>query len=129
MCSLSNWSVWYDHVKTVKSAVEFLEFDRNIGPTKALNVDFCFIPKWLYAADVSDRRRQFRIVCAACRSCVRRNVHHAIEITGPCQPVSFFIPYGCVVSNGRGAILPLETTHPYGMKKLTGWHGPVISMA
>src|ERR1700687_171639 len=100
ICSLTNWSVWHHHVKTVKSAVEYLEFNRNIGATKALNVDFRFIPKRLYTANVSDRRRQFRIVGAACRSCIRRNVRHAIEITGPCQPVSLFIPYGCDVSNG-----------------------------
>ena len=36
ICSLTNWSVWHYHIKTMKSAVEYLEFNRNIGPTKAL---------------------------------------------------------------------------------------------
>src|ERR1700752_239040 len=107
ICSPTDWSVRHHQVKTMKSAVEYLELDRNVGPTKVRNVDFRFIPKWLKTADKCDRRRQFRIVLAACRSCVRRNVRHAIEITGPRQPVGFFIPYGCVVFYGRGAVLPV----------------------
>jgi hypothetical protein len=45
--SLTDWSVWRHHVKSVESAVQYLERNRNIGPTKALNVDFRFIPEWL----------------------------------------------------------------------------------
>src|SRR5437868_15374312 len=88
ICSLTDWSIRHHHVKGVKRAVEDLELDRNIGPTKVVNVDLRFIAKWLCTADVGDRWRPFRIVRAACWSCVRRNVRHAFEITGPCQPVS-----------------------------------------
>jgi hypothetical protein len=45
--SLTDWSVWRHHVKSVESAVQYLERNRNIGPTKALNVDFRFIPEWI----------------------------------------------------------------------------------
>jgi hypothetical protein len=89
ICSLTDWSVRYHHVERVKRAIKYLEFNWNIGPTKVLNVGFRFIPKWLYTADVSDRWRQFRIVCTARRSCVRRHVPHAIEITRPASLLAF----------------------------------------
>src|SRR5476651_682255 len=67
ICSLTDWSVRYHHVERVKRTIEYLEFNWNIGPTRVLNVGFRFIPKWLYTADVSDRRRQFQIGRASCR--------------------------------------------------------------
>src|SRR5215470_8677901 len=78
VCSPADWGVWHHQVKTMKGAVEYFELNRNVGPTKVLNVDFRFIPKWLKTADECDRRRQFRIVRAACGSRVRRDVLHAI---------------------------------------------------
>src|ERR1043165_8805255 len=85
MCSLTDWSVRHHHVEPVKRAVEYLEFNWNMRPTKVLDVGLRFIAKRLDTTDVSDRRRQPRIVGAACRSCVRRHVPHAIEIARPCQ--------------------------------------------
>jgi acetyl esterase/lipase len=43
--------------------------------------------------------------------------------------IAFQMPLYPMIDDRQNSASALETTHPYGMKKPTGWHGPVISMA